>query len=355
MSYFPLVVIFPTDYRIYFIALTFSFVFIKLIDKVVISSRSSISLIIFFYIVLYSMFVLSGGYYEKFVRLAPLALVYLLFISRVPFNEKSYVILKKVLTVIILYVFFTLIFIALGESIIINMRNVLYPISENVRGDPLFSLYEGFRSVRFAGIYYNPNVTGGLAFIILIGFYELFNPRIFSRYFYLLVIPSQLIIFLSGSRVYLVALIVFYLLRLYKTGDGFKWTVFLIIPILLIMVPALVSGFSEGGSMVIKLNYIYNHVSNSTIQEFVFGSLGQNVAFDAEYFYYLGNYGIIILLSVFYLYFYLIYYANFSKSFTVSLFVTGFANTVFYNLFYFSILFVIMFFIINRRKKPQLA
>lgn len=350
MSYFPFLVIFPTDYRIYFIALVAPFVLIKIINKVRIVSSFSVSLVMLCYIILYSIFVFYGGYYEKFVRLAPLALVYFLFISRVSYNEKSYAVLKNVLTIITLYVFFTTIFIAFGESTIVSIRDFLYPISEHIRGDPHFGSYSGFRSVRFAGIYYNPNVLGGLAFIILIGFYELFNPKIFSRYFYLLVVPSQFMIFLSGSRVYLIALMVFYLLRIYRKGDALKWTIFLMIPVLFIMTPALVSGFSEGGSMIIKFGIIYNHLSNSTVLEFIFGSLSQDMPFDAEYFFYLGNYGVIILLSVFYLYFYLIFYAKFSKPFVISLFITGFANTVFYNFFYFAVLFVVMFFIFNRRR-----
>jgi len=350
MSYFPLLTIFPTDYRVYFILLILPFALVKMIDKVRVRHNPSASLFALFFIILYSVFVLYEGYYEKFIRLAPLITVYSLFISRVECSEGSYAALKKVLTVIVLYVLFSTLLIAIGEPIAIKVRDFLYPISENVRGDPSFNSYSNFRSVRFAGIYYNPNVLGGLAFIILIGFYELFNPKLFSKYFYLLVFPSQLLIFLSGSRVYLVALMVFYFLRVYKKRGTLKWTISLIAPLLLIMMPALISGFSEGGSMSIKFAIIYDYLSNSTALEIIFGSLNQEIAFDAEYFFYLGNYGVIVLLSVFYLYFYLFFYAGFSKPFVVSLFITGFANTVFYNFFYFSVLFVIMFFVLNRGK-----
>ena len=64
MSYFPFLVIFPSDYRIYFIALVFPFVLIKIIKEVRIKASFNASLVILSYIILYSMYVFYEGYYD---------------------------------------------------------------------------------------------------------------------------------------------------------------------------------------------------------------------------------------------------------------------------------------------------
>lgn len=363
MSYFPLILIFPSIYAVEFAVSYIFFLLFQLLanNQKLFSINIQINLIS---ISLFYLFACAGyfffqGFIEKSLRLVPLILVYSIFIIRTNISHNSLHSLRAVLVFLIWYIAVTTIWLALGDQESIIFRHTFYPLhegaelGENVWGNPLFESYSSFRNPRFAGLFYNPNILGGLIFFILLGFYELYNPKIFSKYFWIVVTPSIFLLVLAGSRVYILASMVFFLSRL-LTRDRVNFflpalaLMFLLLPFLM---PAIISGFGEGGSMVIKFGKITNYLQDATLMELFFGS-NYHIAFDSEFGFFIGNYGLIIFTILCYAFYYLAIKANISKAFVFSIFITGAANTIFYNLFYFCLIFVILIFLLNQNRNP---
>ena len=293
------------------------------------------------------------------VRVFPF--IYLLFSFSVP-SPNSYILsTSRLVSGLIFFIFFSSIFLALGNPLFVSLRDTFYPMDEtsfNYGVLDNFSL--SFGSFRFGGLWKNPNVTSSIVFILTLVSYVLHIrissrltslDKIFTTYLskhYILLFFSLAYIYLSGNRTYLFSIFVF----LVYPFIGPLFSIFLRprirIAVLLAFFTIAVSGLfvflfgserilqslESSSSLGVKLLIISGYISDSDFLSYIFGSPSSMlIQFDTEFGSWFGIGGILSILSLlgmYTLYLLPINLASYRFQVLIPLFLCGLGNTLFF-------------------------
>ncbi len=197
------------------------------------------------------------------------------------------------------YVFFLQIGILFGFGVLNEFRDMYYPISQNFWDEALLERgYAGFRDLRAAGIFYNPNVMAAIAFFP----YAIYTATATKPFraplhlvFTLLVATS---IVLTGSRVYLVAVIAIILFNAVRNPLIRSAAVLAILVAgAEYLAQFIFRDFTElDGSMAIKREILVTYLNDSSgsvsgLMKIIFGGV-YDIQFDTDVGYILGAWGI---------------------------------------------------------------
>ena len=233
---------------------------------------------------------------------------------------------SRLVSGLIFFIFFSSIFLALGNPLFVSLRDTFYPMDEtsfNYGVLDNFSL--SFGSFRFGGLWKNPNVTSSIVFILTLVSYVLHIrissrltslDKIFTTYLskhYILLFFSLAYIYLSGNRTYLFSIFVF----LVYPFIGPLFSIFLRprirIAVLLAFFTIAVSGLfvflfgserilqslESSSSLGVKLLIISGYISDSDFLSYIFGSPSSMlIQFDTEFGSWFGISGILSILSL---------------------------------------------------------
>ena len=219
---------------------------------------------------------------------------------------------------IIVFFVITQYFIAVGNTVVINFREVWYPsiYSEVWNYGSVDEVINAFRAFRAGGLYFNPNT---LAKIIVL-YYFIFSVsskyiqqkninfskiKILNLFILISVVFS---IYFTGSRTSLVALMTFIVvsnfeMSLLKKGLIKKNTFWVLLFILILLILAkdeILLGFDSEGSANIKLQILMNYLESSNFLKILFGGT-YNIQFDNEYGNWIGSTGFFGMLAWFFI------------------------------------------------------
>ena len=221
---------------------------------------------------------------------------------------------------IIIYFIVTQVLLALGNSSVLNFRQVWYPSEYDYIWNYGFidSITSSLGQFRAGGLYYNPNT---LASVIIL-YYFIFNTssqyieqssinfskkkintRKIINLFMLALVSFSL--FFTGSRTAMVALIGYIgvqnlhiaLFKKLQIKKNTLWAGLFCLIFLFLIFDRIVKGVSTG-SLYIKLKILMNYLSESNSLKLLFGGT-HNTHFDTEYGNWIGAYGFLGLLAWF--------------------------------------------------------
>ena len=272
---------------------------------------------------------------ENLIRFVYLLLLIIFY----PYNLKlNFKYLNNLSFLIIFYLAITQLFIVFNYSFILDFRETLYPhIWGWVWDEGPITSFSQVGDYRSGGLYYNPNVLASL--IILYFFIFLITLENFSytrNYFYFftffLVVVS---IILTDSRTVIVSLLVFFLLKIlsYKKGKNLLKIMMLgtILLAALLIKDKILVGFSEMGSLNIKLRILFNYIENVNLLNLITGAR-YDVFFDSEYGYWLGALGLTGLISILLLITFLYKRIPDLRLFLLTFLLLSIGNSLFYGL-----------------------
>jgi hypothetical protein len=230
-------------------------------------------------------------------------------------------VLRKIVTLLILWLFGSQVLIALNFTPMMSFRESWYPIEENLWNyGSVDSLIFEFKSFRAGGLYYNPNVLALMIILLLFAFYYLVQAEImvkkkrslagrdtFSAVLFLILTIAGFSLWLTGSRtalggLFLLGYVLFSKRKLSSKSSFRKFQNILLVLVSIFVLYEVyfyfVDGFiSEEGSARIKFEIFSNYLENASILQLLFGGT-YDLHFDAEYGYWLGAAGISGIVSI---------------------------------------------------------
>lgn len=320
-----------------------------LLMKLLIEARKNILKYLFFK--LFFILLISGGVIftlynspTELIRFAPIISIALLF----PYEKININGINSITLIGLIYIFSFQILIAIEWGFAINIRDILYPIENDPWSKTSHEFIANqFRSIRAAGIYYNPNVAASVtAFFGILHYYasKYSEEKKFLTFVQVIAIVS---IYLTGSRTYLVAYILFLLL---SSSRNLKYIIPIGAIVTIISAPFILEYYvndfyDSSGSMYIKLNilkeYIIAKSESHTLIDLLFGGT-YGIHFDSDLGYIIGGWGIFGFLSV------LLYTTQFAKHHPrtipalIPIIATGFGNSLFFGLVTGTLMIVLM-------------
>ena len=264
---------------------------------------------------------------------------------------------------IIIYFIVTQVLLALGNSSLLNFREVWYPNEYGYVWNYGFvdSIVSSLGQFRAGGLYYNPNV---LASVIVL-YYFIFNTssqyieqssinfskkkintRKIINIFMLVLVSFSL--FFTGSRTAMVALIGYIGVQNFNTALFKKlqikkntlWAGLFCLIFLFLIFNRIVEGVSTG-SLYIKFTILMNYLSESNSLKLLFGGT-YNKHFDTEYGNWIGAYGFLGLLAWFITLRMIYRTIPLTKPLIVAILLSAMGNTVLYGLLTGSIMLAVV-------------
>ena len=221
---------------------------------------------------------------------------------------------------IIIYFIVTQVLLALGNSSLLNFREVWYPNEYGYVWNYGFvdSIVSSLGQFRAGGLYYNPNTLASVIILYYFIFYassqyieqssinfskKKINTRKIINLFMLALVSFSL--FFTGSRTAMVALIGYIGVQNFNTALFKKlqikkntlWAGLFCLIFLFLIFNRIVEGVSTG-SLYIKFTILMNYLSESNSLKLLFGGT-YNKHFDTEYGNWIGAYGFLGLLAWF--------------------------------------------------------
>jgi len=265
---------------------------------------------------------------------------------------------------IIIYFIVTQVLLALGNSSLLNFREVWYPNEYGYVWNYGFvdSIVSSLGQFRAGGLYYNPNV---LASVIVL-YYFIFsassqyteqssinfskkkiNTRKIINIFMLVLVSFSL--FFTGSRTAMVALIGYIGVQNFNTALFKKlqikkntlWAGLFCLIFLFLIFDRILEGASTG-SLHIKFTILMNYLSESNSLKLLFGGT-YNKHFDTEYGNWIGAYGFLGLLAWFITLRMIYRTIPLTKPLIVAILLSAMGNTVLYGLLTGSIMLAVVF------------
>lgn len=292
------------------------------------------------------------------LRIGSLLLVVFSFPYKFNFNNKQY----KLLIFIGLYLFVLQVGNGLDIGLISNYVSALYPYELNVWKYGEISSVSDLSEIRFAGVFYNPNIMGQnmlFLFCLLLKFIRINNNKIMV---FCLLSIFFLSILLTGGRT---AMFTFLIINYFAFRKHFTKTTFLLgIPLLLLMglfylpsIDTFISNFrvfdlgstyTKDGSGSVKINILLDWLSqlfmdaNFNLFEVIFGVGSIPTQFDFDFGYILqmfGVFGLVILIG----FLIKIYHRTMQQyRFIFFLFLISIGATVIINFRYSILIFIIL-------------
>ena len=264
---------------------------------------------------------------------------------------------------IIIYFIVTQVLLALGNSSLLNFREVWYPNEYGYVWNYGFvdSIVSSLGQFRAGGLYYNPNV---LASVIVL-YYFIFsassqyteqssinfskkkiNTRKIINIFMLVLVSFSL--FFTGSRTAMVALIWYIGVQNFNTALFKKlqikkntlWAGLFCLIFLFLIFDRILEGASTG-SLHIKFTILMNYLSESNSLKLLFGGT-YNKHFDTEYGNWIGAYGFLGLLAWFITLRMIYCTIPLTKPLIVAILLSAMGNTVLYGLLTGSIMLAVV-------------
>ena len=264
---------------------------------------------------------------------------------------------------IIIYFIVTQVLLALGNSSLLNFREVWYPAEYGYVWNYGFvdSIVSSLGQFRAGGLYYNPNV---LASIIVL-YYFIFtassqyaeqsninfskkkiNTRKIINIFMLALVSFSL--FFTGSRTAMMALIGYIVVQnfdaaLFKKAQIKKntlWAGLFVLIFLFLTFDRILEGVSTG-SANLKFEILMRHLSESNFLELLFGGT-YNIQFDNDYGNWIGACGFLGLLAWFITLRMVYRIIPLTKPLIVAILLTAVGNTLLYGLLTGSIIVVVV-------------
>ena len=264
---------------------------------------------------------------------------------------------------IIIYFIVTQVLLALGNSSLLNFREVWYPNEYGYVWNYGFvdSIVSSLGQFRAGGLYYNPNV---LASVIVL-YYFIFNTssqyieqssinfskkkintRKIINIFMLVLVSFSL--FFTGSRTAMVALIGYIGVQNFNTALFKKlqikkntlWAGLFCLIFLFLIFDRILEGASTG-SLHIKFTILMNYLSESNSLKLLFGGT-YNKHFDTEYGNWIGAYGFLGLLAWFITLRMIYCTIPLTKPLIVAILLSAMGNTVLYGLLTGSIMLAVV-------------
>ena len=221
---------------------------------------------------------------------------------------------------IIIYFIVTQVLLALGNSSLLNFREVWYPNEYGYVWNYGFvdSIVSSLGQFRAGGLYYNPNTLASVIILYYFIFYassqyieqssinfskKKINTRKIINLFMLALVSFSL--FFTGSRTAMVALIGYIGVQNFNTALFKKlqikkntlWAGLFCLIFLFLIFDRILEGASTG-SLHIKFTILMNYLSESNSLKLLFGGT-YNKHFDTEYGNWIGAYGFLGLLAWF--------------------------------------------------------
>ena len=264
---------------------------------------------------------------------------------------------------IIIYFIVTQVLLALGNSSLLNFREVWYPNEYGYVWNYGFvdSIVSSLGQFRAGGLYYNPNV---LASVIVL-YYFIFsassqyteqssinfskkkiNTRKIINIFMLVLVSFSL--FFTGSRTAMMALIGYIGVQNFNVARFKKlqikintlWAGLFCLIFLFLIFNRIVEGVSTG-SLYIKFTILMNYLSESNSLKLLFGGT-YNKHFDTEYGNWIGAYGFLGLLAWFITLRMIYRTIPLTKPLIVAILLSAMGNTVLYGLLTGSIMLAVV-------------
>ncbi len=317
---------------------------------------SGMKLLLLLALVLPIFFSFSGRTVET-ARFAGIGLLIAIF----PYHGTHLRFLREACLIVMGYVVIFQIGIMWENGPMIVFRETFYPIDDNRWEEAkVDQLYEGFRGVRAAGLFYNPNVMAQMVFFpYLIS--ALLSKRPFSGSAHnVLALGSIFSIALSGSRTFLVTMILLLLLNAVKTQLVRGVTIFgLVVGGLEFIREFIFNDFSAtGGSMAIKFSILYDYIalmgsSPENWARLVVGGT-YDVHFDADIGYIIAAWGFVGLAVTAATMVLCCMRLHGSWLVIVPVYITSFSNTLFFSLLNAPFLVLVMLMLAARTESAKL-
>lgn len=162
----------------------------------------------------------------------------------------------------------------------------------------------GFRSVRAAGLFYNPNVAALMSLFSYVIYAISLRPSFSGRLHMITLMLAVISLVLAGSRTYLFALVLIVVLNFYKSRLN-KIGLFAIAGVFLF---GFVNDYifqdfiDKSGSVYIKMEILFNYINSMMSRDggwfsLVFGG-EYKIQFDNDIGYIIGGWGLLGMLSV---------------------------------------------------------
>jgi len=284
---------------------------------------------------------------ENLIRFVYLLLLIIFY----PFNLKlNFKYLNNLSFFIIFYLVITQLFIVFNNSFILDFREIFYAHTFGWVWDegPITS-FSQIGNYRSGGLYYNPNVLASLViiyfFIFLITLENFSYTRVYFYSFTVFLVVVSII--LTDTRTVMVSFLAFFSLKAlsYKKEKNFLKIMMLGIIFLaaLSIKDKILAGFTEMGSLNIKIRILHNYIENVNLLNLIIGGR-HDVFFDSEYGYWLGALGLTGLTSVLLLIIFLYIKIPDLRLFILTFLLLSIGNSVFYGLLtgYVATLFIII-------------
>lgn len=296
---------------------------------------------------------------DDFFRFWPVLLIVFAF----PFSDFK-INYFKVLFVSLCILYFLIItqfFLAYGDDYFLNFRDRWYPHARPEKfiggftDSIIKSMLSSNRTLRFGGLYHNPNILAGIIFMHYLIFdglsknlLSLFKGK--KKKFLQIIRQSTFVLvvcglFLASSRAIIVSFI-FYLffnnldfssLRKFKIKKISIFFIFLSFLFFLLIIESVIDGvFAERSSFRIKYSVFINYLGDVNFLDlFIGGNFG--LSFDQEYGYWLASSGLIGYLAFIIFFYMMIKIVPTTKILVCIFLLIGLAATVFYNFLIISI------------------
>ena len=217
---------------------------------------------------------------------------------------------------IIVFFVITQYFIAVGNTVVINFREVWYPsiYSEVWNYGSVDEVINAYRAFRAGGLYFNPNTLANVTVLYYLIYsvsskYKQQKNINFSKIKILnlfILISVFFSIYFTGSRTHLIALMTFIVvsnfdMSLLKKGLIKKntfWVLLFFSIFLFLTMDDILRGLDSEGSANIKFQILTNYLNSSNFLEILFGGT-YNIQFDNEYGNWIGSTGFFGMLAWF--------------------------------------------------------